>query len=64
MISTLKERPISLNASLWEAPILFSPFLCLLLPNFTQAGNNHNNWNQQKEIADAARQDEINLQLK
>ena len=54
---------ISLSVSLSEEPILF-PFLHLLLPNFTQAGNNHNNWKHKKEIADAARQDEINLQLK
>lgn len=40
---------------------LFSSIFAL--PDFVQAGNNHNNWNQQKETADAAGQDEINTQL-
>lgn len=39
--------------------MFFPPFLFLhlLLPNFVQAGKNHNNWYQQKARAGATRQE-------
>jgi hypothetical protein len=45
---------MGLNVSLRKQAYSFLSSSIFALPDFTPAGNNHNNWNQQKELADAA----------